>query len=242
MVAEEMPEFGIRMTEEESQIVTKTQEEILTGSHAQLSLFEEPLRLKIANRLAERYRFFHPMLEFIEVFWLRDGFDIICGNPPWIKLEFDEVGIISEKYPEVAIRRTTAPDVRRKRDELFALDLQLKKLYREEEIDNACSGVFLNAYQNYPLLIGQQTNLYKCVLENGFSMMSEKGYMGLLHPETVYDDPNGQSLRKEIYKRLRYHFQFINELTLFAEVHLVKKIYIIVLNMVSTSMDQRIKT
>lgn len=219
--AEDMPEYGTRMTEEESEIVTKTQEELLTESHGSLTLFadDEPLRLKIADQLAKRYRFFHPMLEFIEVFWLRDGFDIICGNPPWIKLEFDEVGIISEKYPEVAIRRTSAPDVRRKRDELFSIDSQLEKLYRAEEIDNTCSGVFLNAYQNYPLLVGQQTNLYKCVLTNGMELMGRDGYMGLLTPESIYDDPNGQPLRRELYKHLMYHFQYQNELRLFAEVH-----------------------
>lgn len=220
-VAEDMPEYGTRMTEEESEIVTKTQEELLTESHGSLTLFadDEPLRLKIADRLAKRYRFFHPMLEFIEVFWLRDGFDIICGNPPWIKLEFDELGIISEKYPEVAIRRTSAPDVRRKRDELFSIDPLLEKLYRAEEIDNTCSGVFLNAYQNYPLLVGQQTNLYKCVLTNGMELMGRDGYMGLLTPESIYDDPNGQPLRRELYKHLMYHFQYQNELRLFAEVH-----------------------
>ena len=220
-VAEDMPEYGTRMTEEESEIVTKTQEELLTESHGSLTLFadDEPLRLKIADRLAKRYRFFHPMLEFIEVFWLRDGFDIICGNPPWIKLEFDEVGIISEKYPEVAIRRFSAPDVRRKRDELFSIDPQLEKLYRAEEIDNTCSGVFLNAYLNYPLLVGQQTNLYKCVLTNGMELMGRDGYMGLLTPESIYDDPNGQPLRRELYKHLMYHFQYQNELRLFAEVH-----------------------
>ena len=218
--AEDMPEYGTRMTEEESEIVTKTQEELLTESHGSLTLFadDEPLRLKIADQLAKRYRFFHPMLEFIEVFWLRDGFDIICGNPPWIKLEFDEVGIISEKYPEVAIRRTSAPDVRRKRDELFSIDPQLENLYRAEEIDNTCSGVFLNAYQNYPLLVGQQTNLYKCVLTNGMELMGRDGYMGLLTPESIYDDPNGQPLRRELYKHLMYHFQYQNELRLFAEV------------------------
>lgn len=219
--AEDIPEYGTRMTEDESEIVTKTQEELLTESHGSLTLFadDEPLRLKIADRLAKRYRFFHPMLEFIEVFWLRDGFDIICGNPPWIKLEFDELGIISEKYPEVAIRRTSAPDVRRKRDELFSIDPLLEKLYRAEEIDNTCSGVFLNAYQNYPLLVGQQTNLYKCVLTNGMELMGRDGYMGLLTPESIYDDPNGQPLRRELYKHLMYHFQYQNELRLFAEVH-----------------------
>ena len=217
---EDIPDYGTRMTEDESQIVTKTQEEILTGSHGSLSLFadEDPPRLKIADRLAKRYHFFHPMLEFIEVFWLRDGFDIICGNPPWLKLEFDEQGILSEKYPEVAIRKVSAPDVRKKRNEMFAAIPAIEQLYRSEECENTCSAVFMNAYSNYPLLEGQQTNLYKCVLENGFSMMNDNGFMGLLHPETVYDDPKGQPLRREIYRRLRYHFQYTNELSLFAEV------------------------
>ena len=209
------------MTEDESQIVTKTQEEILTDSHAQVSLFanEDPQRLKIADRLAKRYHFFHPMLEFIEVFWLRDGFDIICGNPPWIKLEFDEQGILSEKYPEVAIRKMSAPDVRKMRDKMFEQIPATEELYRSEEIDTACSSIFMNAYCNYPLLVGQQTNLYKCVLENAMDLASEdNGFIGLLTPDGVYDDPKGQPFRRELYKRLRYHFQYQNELRLFAEV------------------------
>lgn len=219
-VAEDMPEYGTRMTEEESEIVTKTQEELLTESHGSLTLFadDEPLRLKIADRLAKRYRFFHPMLEFIEVFWLRDGFDIICGNPPWLKLEFDEQGIMSEKYPEVAIRKVTAPQVRDMKQNLFKENHILESIYLAEETEHAGQAVFMNAYSNYPLLIGQANNLYKCILENGFDLLSPSGFMGLLHPETVYDDPNGQPLRKEIYRRLRYHFQFANELTLFAGV------------------------
>lgn len=221
VISEDMPEYG-KMTEDESQIVTKTQEEILTDSHAQVSLFaeEDPLRLKIADRLAKRYHFFHPMLEFIEVFWLRDGFDIICGNPPWIKLEFDEKGILSEKYPEVAIRKVSAPDVRKMRDQMFNINPATKVLYRSEEIDTACSSKFMSAYSNYPLLVGQHTNLYKCVLENCMDMASDdNGYIGLLTPESIYDDPKGQPLRRELYKRLRYHFQYQNELRLFAEVH-----------------------
>lgn len=221
VISEDMPEYG-KMTEDESQIVTKTQEEILTDSHAQVSLFadEDALRLKIADRLAKRYHFFHPMLEFIEVFWLRDGFDIICGNPPWIKLEFDEQGILSEKYPEVAIRKMSAPNVRKMRDQMFEQIPATEELYRSEEIDTACSSIFMSAYCNYPLLVGQKTNLYKCVLENAMDMASEdKGYIGLLTPESIYDDPKGQPLRRELYKRLRYHFQYQNELRLFAEVH-----------------------
>jgi hypothetical protein len=76
----------------------------------------------------------------------------------------------------------------------------------------------MNATQNYPLLVGQQTNLYKCVVENGFSILALKGYMGLIHLEGIYDDPNGTLFRKEVYRRLKYHFQFRNQLLLFAEV------------------------
>lgn len=209
-----------RISEDESQIVAKTQEEMLTAAHGKTNLFsdDDPLRLKIVCRLAERYRFFHPMLEFLEVFWLRDGFDIICGNPPWLKLEFDEQGILSEKYPEVAIRKVSAPEARKMRDNLFEQIPSMEELYRSEEIDTVCSSTFMNAKCNYPLLEGQQTNLYKCVLENGFTMMSDKGFMGLLHPESVYDDPHGQKLRNEIYQRLNYHFQFVNTLKLFSEI------------------------
>lgn len=205
-------------TQEESEMLTKSKQEILTETQGENLLIKDSYRYKVVARLAEQYHFFHPMLEFLEVFWLRDGFDIICGNPPWLKLEFDEQGILSEKYPEVAIRKMSAPAARKLRDYMFTQIPATEILYRSEEIDTVCSAVFMNAHCNYPLLDGQQTNLYKCVLENGFSQMAPNGFMGLLHPETIYDDPKGQPLRREVYPRLRYHFQYANELCLFAEV------------------------
>jgi hypothetical protein len=154
------------------------------------------------------------MLEFIEVFWLRDGFDVICGNPPWIKLEFNEANVISDRYPEVAIRRVSAPEVRSRIKDFMSNDA-MKALYEGEQREQACSTVFLNAVCNYPLLVGQQTNLYKCVLSNCMQMLSTLGYLGILCPDGIYDDPNGQLLRRELYKRLKYHFQYENELNLF---------------------------
>jgi hypothetical protein len=186
-------------------------------SSARLDLFDNNQRIKLVSRLSGQYHFFHPQLEFLEVFWERGGFDLIAGNPPWLKLQFEESGIISEKFPEVAIRSESAPKVRAMQADFFA-DQRLKEMYLKEMLGTECTSVFLNAGQNYPLLVGQQTNLYKCVLENGFSLLGKSGFMGLLHPEGVYDDPNGQPLCKEMYKRLRYHFQFQNAFNLFAEV------------------------
>lgn len=218
MIASE-PE-PIYNTDEDSEIIQLSKEEVLAKTKgAERSFFDESRRFEYSKDLSDRYHFFHPMLEFLEVFWLRDGFDIICGNPPWIKLEFDEKSIISEKYPEVVIRKMSAPEVRSIRDELFTSNPLLSTLYKEEEASNSCSSAFFNAYQNYPLLDGQQTNLYKCVLANCMEMVSEKnGYIGILCPEGIYDDPKAQPLRRELYKRLLYHFQYKNELLLFAEI------------------------
>lgn len=181
------------------------------------TLFGNQNRLSTVEALREQHRFFHHELEFLEVFKDRIGFDIIVGNPPWIKLQFEEKDIIAEQFPEVTIRKTTAPEVRKLREKYFSIDAQKNGYFNE---NNAVEGSaqFMNALQNYPLLVGQQTNLYKCVLENGLLLTSKRGFMGLVHPESIYDDPNGQNLRKGIYPKLKYHFHFRNQLNLFAEV------------------------
>jgi hypothetical protein len=182
------------------------------------TLYADNNRLQLVNSLAKKYFFFHYELEFIEVFEERQGFDVIVGNPPWVKIIFEEKNIFAEKFPELEIRSTTAPQVRKLQEDFFK-DQNLLFEYRFEYIGTESTSIFLNALQNFPLLIGQQTNLYKCVLENGFRLLGGNGYMGLVHPEGVYDDPNGQILRAEIYKRLKFHFHFRNALKLFAEVH-----------------------
>ncbi|MBM3225597.1 MAG: class I SAM-dependent DNA methyltransferase, partial [Candidatus Tectomicrobia bacterium] len=73
----------------------------------------------------------------------------------------------------------------------------------------------MNGMQNYPLLKGIQTNLYKCFLPLGWRLTSSQGVAAYLHPEGPYDDPNGGALREVMYPRLRAHFQFQNEFQLF---------------------------
>lgn len=211
--------------EEESAVKAKTMAEVLAeqgGKQTDRLTFddmEENNRFKIVERLADRYHFFHPMLEFLEVFWLRDGFDIICGNPPWIKMEYEQQLVIGEKFPEVLIHNDSATDVVFKVEEYFAKDESLKALCFIEQKDNDCTTAFLNSSTNYPLLIGQQTDLYKCILTNCFDCLRQEGFLGLIHPESVYDDAHGQPLRKVLYARLRYHFQYQNAFNLFPIAH-----------------------
>lgn len=209
-----------RMTEEVSQIVERSKAEILESTKSQTTLFDdlEPERFKIARRLADRYHFFHPMLEFIEVFWLRDGFDIICGNPPWRVSEFNILTIIAEKYPEVILHESNSPDVRKAKGG-YLKNNELKEIYHSEIMESYGSNAFTNATCNYPLLTGTKTDLFKCILENSLDLSSSSGYIGMIHPEAIYEDAKGMKFRETVYHRLRYHFQYQNELRLFSEVH-----------------------
>lgn len=175
-------------------------------------------RFDVVEELAKRYHFFHPMLEFLEVFWLRDGFDIICGNPPWEKWSYEQQEVIGEKYPEVLIREDSATDVEHALETYFQ-NATIKSMCMTEQVEATCSATFMNSFTCYPLLIGQQADLYKNVLTNCFDLLSAQGYLGMLHPESVYDDAKGQPLRKVMYRRLQYHFQYQNALNLFPIAH-----------------------
>ena len=83
-----------------------------------------------------------------------------------------------------------------------------------EYSDVAGVKAFLSSEANYPSLKGSKTNLYKYFLPLAFRVASEDGISAFLHPEGVYDDPNGGVLRESIYPRLLCHAQFINWLKL----------------------------
>ncbi|WP_367769077.1 hypothetical protein AB3G33_10485 [Flavobacterium sp. WC2421] len=193
--------------------------DVVVDSTQQQDLFDKNQRLVLVSQLAKQYFFFHPQLEFLEVFWERGGFDLIAGNPPWVNIELDEAGVLSEKNPEISIRDYSAPQIKKKSESILDNDDWLKSLYINEFIWADSTKSFIGAEQNYPLLIGQRNNLYKCIVSNSLLLSNKNGFIGLVHPEGIFDDPRAGNLRKEIYYHLKYHFHFRNGLKLFAEVH-----------------------
>jgi len=182
-------------------------------------IIRENPRLNLANRLGETYRFFHWELEFADIFANNGGFDLILGNPPWLKVEWQEAGIMGDANPLFVLRSFSASQLDKLRDESFAHYPKLQADYFSEFEQSEGTQNFLNAQTNYPLLKGIQTNLFKCFLPQAWMAQSLKGVAGFLHPEGIYDDPKGGLFRAAIYPRLRAHFQFHNEMDLFAEVH-----------------------
>jgi hypothetical protein len=176
-------------------------------------------RLQVVQKVSKVQKFLHWELEFADIFAKNGGFDMVLGNPPWLKVEWNESGIMGEANPLFDIRKFSASKLNSLRSETFESYPKLLNEYIAEFEGSNGTQNFLNAIANYPLLKGQQTNLYKCFLPLGWKINNSKGVSGYLHPEGVYDDPKGGILRREIYKRLKYHFQFANGMFLFKEVH-----------------------
>ncbi len=116
------------------------------------------------------------------------------------------------------LRRLSAKELTDLRAGAFDRSTGLRNAWLGELEEAEATQAFLNARQNYPLLAGQQTNLYKCFVPQAWMVGSELAAGGFLHPEGVYDDPRGGVFREALYVRLRAHFQFQNEKKLFAEV------------------------
>lgn len=172
--------------------------------------------LQVVQRVARQQRFLHWELEYADIFAQRGGFDIVLGNPPWIKLEWNEQGLLSDFDPRFAIRKLSAKQTSDQREAVFTAIPKVRAEYVEECAATEGMGQYLNAEQNYPVLKGQQSNLYKCFLPQVWRIGC--GVQALLHPEGPYDDPKGGTLRAALYPRLRAHFQFQNQLMLFADV------------------------
>ena len=183
------------------------------------ALVESTPRLQVVKDLAERERFLHWPLVYADQFYgipgERGGFDVVLGNPPWLKSQFEEKAVMSDKDARFAVKKLTAPQTATLRQGW--LEAKDHAQHYVEHYESALGEInFQNAMQNYPLLKGMQTNLYKSFITVAWALSRQS--VGLLHPGGVYDDPKGQNLRAELYKRLRCRFQCSNERLLFPDV------------------------
>ncbi|MFR3508356.1 MAG: Eco57I restriction-modification methylase domain-containing protein [Bifidobacterium pseudocatenulatum] len=178
---------------------------------------EPAQRLRLVKEVAKKQRFFHWELEFADVF--KDGgFDFMVGNPPWVKLQWEAANAISDVNPEYAVQSISASELNKKLPELLK-DQRTHDAFISEYAATAGQMAFYNAIGNYPLLQGQQTNLFRCFLPNAWDYTRKHdGVSAFVHPDELYGDTRAGVLREQMYRRLRYHFQFINERKLFAGV------------------------
>ena len=170
-------------------------------------------RLALVRKIAEQNRFMHWELEFADLFAEHGGFDLVIGNPPWIKLVWNEQSVLADNNPMFAVKKLSASVTTQRRSEALEKEKTRKLYFSEYELTSA-QKCFLGATQNYPDIQGA-VNLFKCFLPQAWSFTAKNGVSAFIHPDNVFEDPKGVVLREKIYSRLRKHFQFENELNLF---------------------------
>jgi len=181
-------------------------------------LRQENARLDLAAQIAEQNKFMHWELEFADLFAERGGFDLIVGNPPWVKLTWEEKGVLSDDQPLFAVRNLSAAQTMQRRD-IALQNCNARALYFTEYETISAQQSYINSTQNYAPLKGLQGNLYECFLPQAWRYCNSDGVFALIHPESVFNDSKGTEIRKELNSRLRKHFRFSNALKLFADVH-----------------------
>lgn len=176
--------------------------------------------LQVCERVATEQGFFHWELDFAPAF-ASGGFDLQIGNPPWVRPTTDADGLLAEGDPwwQLTLK---ASEAERSAKRTATLRLPgMRDLVVDAITDVVVIGEFLGSSQTYPVLAGLQPDLYRCFMAQTWGHATSRGIVTLVHPETHFTDEKAGPLRSETYARLRRHWQFINELTLYEVHHLV---------------------
>lgn len=173
--------------------------------------------LSVCEAVAAEQGFHHWELDFASVF-ARGGFDLQVGNPPWFRPALDESAILAEGDPWWQLTEKPPQSlVAQKRLATLAVE-GVAALFVEAATAIEASKAYLTSIE-FPFLSGLQANTYRCFMTRAWQRTAEGGVVGFLHPESHFTEQKAGSFRSETYCRLRRHWHFVNELSLFEIAH-----------------------
>ncbi|MBF6204311.1 class I SAM-dependent DNA methyltransferase [Streptomyces gardneri] len=174
--------------------------------------------LEVAAAIAENQGFHHWELDFAPVF-ARGGFDLQVGNPPWVRPDWDEAAVLADFDPwwQLAQKPSEAAKRAKLAETISFTDVRRELL--NERAGQAGQSEHLGSGIDRPVLFSLRPDLYRCFMERTWRSMSPRGVTSLIHPESHFTEARANALRRECYRRLRRHWQFRNELKLFAEIN-----------------------
>ncbi|MGW3895694.1 class I SAM-dependent DNA methyltransferase [Micromonospora profundi] len=180
------------------------------GVDSTLTLSDRFPWLLAAERIAEQQSFFHWELTFAQAF-ANGGFDLQVGNPPWVRLDWDEGGVLAEWNPwfRLSERPSSEKWLAHKSSLLDQSYVLGQYLYLTTE--KSASVAYLGGDTTYPLIAGTRPNLYRAFVLRSWGNMSNAGISGLLHPDSHFTGAKEGKLRAACYRRLRFHAHFVNQ-------------------------------
>ena len=166
------------------------------------------------KRMADEQRFFHWCVEFPEVFAANKGFDVMCGNPPWDKLQMEEEKWFAGKDEDIV----KAANQAERKEKIAKLQTSAPKLY--EEFTTACNALtsqsnFVKNSGRFPLTAVGKLELSSLFAELCLSFSKEA--WGLVMPTGIaVNDSNKYFFSKLIDEnRLVSLYDFENREKLF---------------------------
>jgi hypothetical protein len=172
--------------------------------------------LDTVEDIADDQGFFHWELRFASVF-AEGGFDIQVGNPPWVRPEWDENGVLAEFDPWFELQeKPPVPIHSARKAELLSVE-RVSEFFLAELTDTIGKREFFGTAATYDLLVGTQPDFYRAFMIRTWHSIGKSGTVGLLHPDTHFSGVREGTLRAATYKRLRIHGEFVNAMQRFFE-------------------------
>ncbi|WP_369829542.1 class I SAM-dependent DNA methyltransferase [Nocardia sp. 852002-20019_SCH5090214] len=144
--------------------------------------------LAVASGIAASQGFHHWELDFAPVF-ARGGFDLQVGNPPWVRPDWDEAGVLAEFDPwwQLAHRPSEAAK-KAKAAAALALPtiretLLFERAVQSGQVEYLASGI------DHPVLAGLRPDLYRCFMERTWRSSATRGITSLIHPGGTSPNP-----------------------------------------------------
>ncbi|WP_460106621.1 Eco57I restriction-modification methylase domain-containing protein [Streptomyces sp. YKOK-J1] len=169
-----------------------------------------------AAQIAKDRGFFHWELDFAHVF-AEGGFDVMVGNPPWVKQEWKESEVLAEFEPWFELAEKPSNEAWAERKSAVLERGDARSAFLGELAGAAGTTEFLASLDNYPELVGTQPDVYRGFMLLSWRATGERGAVGLIHPSTHLTGAKEGPLRRAAYQHLRLHGDFVNELYLFAK-------------------------
>lgn len=212
--------FGFDMSWDELDYV-----ESLDRSTSGRKRYEEVLEahpwLKTANTIAQEQAFFHWDLDFATVM-AKGGFDFQVGNPPWVRPDVNFDDLLSEFDPWFSLANKPTQAEKKARREALADAPGILESLSKGAGEAVTTAAILRDVTRYPHLKDQRPDLYRGFMERAWTNAAENGITSLIHPESHFTEKKAATLRAGAYRRLRRHWQFINELSLFDIAHIFR--------------------
>lgn len=190
----------------------------------------EQTAVDLTIQMCNKFKFFHPELEFPEVFtrstevdvlgaeW-SGGFSLVLGNPPWDQIQYDPREVFASSHPEIAEASTMAVRNRMLRT-LADQEPDVFQRHVAAMRDSDAVKGFIHGSGRFPLGSIGRLNTAPLFLELSRALVSREGYLGLLLPQGLVTDSFTQELFSAVAPQLIRIAGFENEdLKLFPSVH-----------------------